>query len=60
MTPPMTPRVLVTVELRFITTRAEAEQLAERVRESASLIVGRETMEEFRWRWLPLEPPRQV
>ena len=30
------------------------EQLSERVRESASMIVGRDALEEFRWRVLPL------
>jgi hypothetical protein len=48
--------VLVTIELRF---RADEDprQLAERVRESVALIVGRERLEDFRVRVLPLTPP---
>ena len=45
---------LITVELRF-KTRDDAGQLADRIRESASMIVGREALEEFRWRSMPLE-----
>ena len=50
--------VLVTIEIRF---RAEEDttQLAERVRESVSLIVGRENLEDFRVRELPLTPPKK-
>jgi hypothetical protein len=50
--------VLVTVELRF---RAEddPQQLGERIRESVSMIVGREHLEEFRVRVLPLAPPKK-
>lgn len=51
-------RVLVTIELRF---RAEGDpqQLADRVRESVALIVGRELLEDFRVRVLPLTPPKE-
>jgi hypothetical protein len=60
---PDAPRepVLVTIELRF-TAEEEPEQLAERVRESVSLIVGRDRLEDFRMRVLPLAPkkPRPV
>ena len=45
---------LITVELRFKTTE-DPGQLADRIREAAALIVGREALEEFRWRGLPLE-----
>jgi hypothetical protein len=50
--------VLVTIEIRF---RAEEDtgQLADRVRESVSLIVGRENLEDFRVRELPLTPPKK-
>ena len=50
--------VLVTIEIRF---RAEEDtgQLADRVRESVSLIVGRENLEDFRVRELPLSPPKK-
>jgi hypothetical protein len=49
--------VLVTIEVRF---RAEddPQQLGERIRESVSMIVGRERLEEFRVRVLPLTPPK--
>ena len=48
---------LVTIELRF-TTEEAAEPLAERIREAVRMIVGREALEEFRWRTMPLEPPK--
>jgi hypothetical protein len=53
--------VLVTIELRFRTTD-EPKQLGERVRESVAMIVGREALEEFRVRVLPLveKKPRGV
>jgi len=54
----MGEKILVTVELRF-TTEGDPQQLGERVRESVSLIVGREHLEEFRVRVLPLAPPKQ-
>ena len=48
----------MTIEIRF---RAEEDtgQLADRVRESVSLIVGRENLEDFRVRELPLTPPKK-
>ncbi len=53
--------VLVTIELRFRATE-DPRQLGERVRESVAMIVGREHLEEFRVRVLPLSPrkPRGV
>ncbi len=45
--------VLVTVELRFKTSEDPA-QLGERIRESVGMIVGRDALEEFRVRVLPL------
>ena len=53
----MSERVLVTVEVRF-TTEDDPQQLGERVRESVSMIVGREHLDEFRVRVLPLAPPK--
>ena len=53
----MAEKVLVTVELRF-TTEDEPRQVGERIRESVSMIVGREHLEEFRVRVLPLAPPK--
>jgi hypothetical protein len=49
----MPDQVLVTVELRIRTTE-DPKQLGERLRESAAMIVGREALEEFRVRVLPL------
>jgi len=48
---------LVSVELRFVTAE-DPEQLADRVRESVATIVGKEALEEFRVRTLPLERPK--
>lgn len=52
----MAEPVLVTIELRF-RTEEDPEQLGDRIRESVSLIVGREALEDFRLRVLPLTPP---
>ena len=54
----MTEPVLVTIELRF---RAEEDPqaLGDRVRESVAMIVGREHLEDFRLRVLPLAPPKK-
>jgi hypothetical protein len=49
----MAERVLVHIELRFITEQPP-EELADRIKESVSLIVGREALEEFRVRSMPL------
>jgi hypothetical protein len=49
----MADPVLVTIEMRIRTTD-EPKQLGERVRESAAMIVGRDALEEFRVRVLPL------
>jgi hypothetical protein len=51
-------RVLVSIELRF-TTDEDADQLGDRVREAVSMVVGREALEDFRLRVLPLTPPRK-
>jgi hypothetical protein len=45
---------LISIELRF-QTREDPEQLTDRVREAVRMIVGRESLEEFRWNALPLE-----
>jgi hypothetical protein len=52
-----TEPVLVTIELRF-RTEEDPHQLGERVRESVALIVGRDRLEDYRLRVLPLSPPR--
>jgi hypothetical protein len=53
----MGEKVLVTIELRF-TTVDDPEALGERIREATSLIVGRQALEDFRVRALPLTPPK--
>lgn len=50
--------VLVTIELRF-RTEEEPRQLGDRIRESVGTIVGRERLEDFRLRVLPLAPPKK-
>ncbi|HEX6330158.1 MAG TPA: hypothetical protein VF129_02555 [Actinomycetota bacterium] len=50
--------VLVTIELRFV-AEDDPDQLAERLRESVSMIVGRDRLEDFRVRALPLSPPKK-
>jgi hypothetical protein len=49
---------LITVELRF-KTRDDPGQLADRIQEATAMIVGREELEEFRWRSLPLESTKE-
>ena len=49
----MAERQLVHVELRFI-SEDDPDQLGERIKESVRLIVGREALEDFRVRTLPL------
>ncbi|MEX0832254.1 MAG: hypothetical protein WD757_01640 [Actinomycetota bacterium] len=56
----MSEPVLVSIEMRFVTTD-EPNALGERIRESVAMIVGKESLEEFRVRSLPLvarKPPR--
>ena len=48
---------LVTLEIRFV-SEEDPEQLADRVRESVSTIVGKDALEEFRVRTMPLERPK--
>ena len=54
----MSDPVLLSIEARIRTTE-ETDQLAERIRESISMIVGREQLEDFRVRELPLTPPKR-
>ena len=49
---------LVTVEFRFVTSD-EPEQVADRLRESAAVIVGREALEEFRVKTIPVDGPEE-
>ena len=53
----MAEPVLVTIELRF-RTEDDPNQLGDRVREAVAMIVGREHLEDFRVRVLPLSPPK--
>lgn len=53
----MAGETLVTVELRF-TTSEDPEQLADRVRESVAAIVGKNALEEFRVKTMPLGGPK--
>jgi hypothetical protein len=48
---------LVRVELAFV-TKQDPAALAERIKESVALIVGRDALEEFRVRRLPLADRR--
>jgi hypothetical protein len=54
----MAEPVLVTIELRF-RTEEDARQLGDRIRESVALIVGRDRLEDFRVRVMPLAPPKR-
>ena len=51
-------RELVRVELSFV-TEEDTAQLSERIRESVASVVGREALEEFRVRTLPLTEKQQ-
>jgi hypothetical protein len=53
----MAGKRLVTVELRFVTGE-DPDQLADRLRESVGTIVGKDALEEFRVRTMPLERPK--
>jgi hypothetical protein len=54
----MAEPVLVTIELRF-RTEEDPRQLGDRIRESVALIVGRDRLEDFRVRVMPLAPPKR-
>ena len=49
---------LVTIELRFQTSDDPA-QLTERVREAVRMVVGREALEDFRVRTIPMGGPEK-
>lgn len=58
----MAEQVLVSVEMRF-KTEADARALGDRIEEAVRQIVGREALEEFRVRTLPMsrrKGPRPV
>jgi hypothetical protein len=52
----MAAPTLVTVELRFVTDE-DPTQLADRVRESVATVVGKDALEEFRVKTIPLGGP---
>jgi hypothetical protein len=51
-------RQLVRVELAFV-SEEDPEQTGERIRESVAMIVGRDKLEEFRVRTLPLDTKKK-
>jgi hypothetical protein len=51
-------RQLVRVEMAFV-SEEDPEQTGERIRESVSMIVGHESLEEFRVRTLPLDAKKK-
>lgn len=51
-------RNLVRVELTFV-SEDDADAVGERIRESIRMIVGREALEEFRVRTMPLDPKKK-
>jgi len=53
----MAEPILVTIELRF-RTEDDPEQLGDRIRESVAMIVGRDHLEDYRLRVLPLTKPK--
>ena len=53
----MAGETLVTVEFRFVTGDDPA-QLADRIRESVATIVGKDALEEFRTKAIPLGGPK--
>ena len=54
----MADKKLVTIEVRFV-TEDDPDQLGDRVRESVAMIVGRDAVEEYRVRAMPLAPPKR-
>jgi len=53
-----TPSHLVTIEAR-IKTDEDPHALGDRIRESIALIAGRDSLEEFRVKSMPLAPPKK-
>ncbi|HYY09246.1 MAG TPA: hypothetical protein VFA25_11650 [Actinomycetota bacterium] len=53
----MAGKRLVMLEIRFV-SEEDPEQLADRVRESVSTIVGKQALEDFRVRTIPLDRPK--
>jgi len=53
-----TESVLVSIEMRFVTTE-QPGPLADRLREAMTMIVGRQALEDFRVRSMPLAPKKR-
>lgn len=51
-------RTLVTVELRFVTGE-DPGQLTDRMREAVATITGKDALEEFRVKTVPLDGPTE-
>jgi len=51
-------RQLVRIELSFI-AEDDPDQLADRIREAVGMVVGRELVEDFRVRTMPLDPKKR-
>jgi hypothetical protein len=51
-------RTLVTVELRFVTDE-DPGQLSDRMREAVATIIGKDALEEFRVKTVPLDGPTE-
>ena len=54
----MAEKQLVTIEVRFV-SEEDPNPLGDRVREAVAMIVGKEALEEFRVRAMPLAPPKR-
>ena len=54
----MPEKQLVTIEVRFVSDE-DPNQLGDRIRESVAMIVGRDAVEEYRVRAMPLTPPKR-
>jgi hypothetical protein len=55
----MSEPVLVQIEARFLTAE-DPHALGDRVREAAAMIVGRDALEDFRVKVIPLTPPKET
>jgi hypothetical protein len=54
----MAGKRLVTVELRFVTGE-DPSQLTDRMREAVATIIGKDALEEFRVKTVPLDGPTE-
>ena len=54
----MAEKQLVTIEVRFV-TEDDPKALGDRIQESVAMIVGKDALEEYRVRTMPLAPPKR-